>query len=129
MKAILTFTVLTIHAKGAISKMYFLKTKAIKGSGTNERVEDDEMKEIIFNNWNDEVKEGEDYAATPVIDYEEGSDVKLKCPSPINFQDCQFKAPSGKIHKIGITGKPYESGRVKGLLGVSTKILYSLQFL
>ena len=123
MKAILTLTVLTIHAKGAISKMYIVKTKATEGSGNNEGVEDDTMKEIIFNNWNDEVKEGEDYAATPVIDYEEGSDVKLKCPSPINFQDCQFKAPSGKIHKIGITGKPYESGRVKSLLGVSTKIL------
>ena len=103
MKAILTFTVLTIHAKGAISKLYFVKTKATEVSGTNEGVEDDTVKEIIINNWNDEVKKGDDYAATAVIDYEEGSDVKLKCPSPIDFQDCQFKAPSGKIYKIGIT--------------------------
>ena len=123
MKAILILTVLTIYAKGVISNMYFVKTKATEGSETNEGVEDDAMKEIIFNNWNDEVKKGEDYAATPVIDYEEGSDVKLKCPSPINFQDCQFKAPSGKTHKIGITGKPYKFGRVKSLHGVSTKIL------
>ena len=128
MKAILTFTVLTIHAKEAISKLYFVKTKATEVSGTNEGVEDDTVKEIIINNWNDEVKKGDDYAATAVIDYEEGSDVKLKCPSPIDFQDCQFKAPSGKIYKIGITGKAYESGRVKSLFGVSTKIPHSLHF-
>ena len=108
MNAALSITMLILSIKDAKSKIYLVKTNSTK--------QNDLGQVITFNNWsNDEKKVGADYAAEPNIEYGEGSNVKLSCPSPIDFKDCQFKAPTGKIHKLGISGKPYKSGRVESL--------------
>ena len=89
-----------------------MKTNVTGEPETNEGMKDDT---------DDDEKSGADYAATPVPDYQEGSDAILKCHAPLDFQDCQFKEPSGIIHKLGISGKAYKSGRVKNLHGVSQR--------
>ena len=107
MNAALSIITLILSTKEANSKIYLVKTNLTK--------QNDLGQELTFNNWSDDEKVGADYAAEPNIGYEEGSKVKLRCPSPIDFEDCQFKAPTGKIHKLGISGKPYKSGRVENL--------------
>jgi len=112
MNTILTFTMLTLYTNGIYSKkIYLVKTNVTGEPETNEGMKDDTDDD------NDE-KSGADYAATPVPDHKEGSDVHLKCHAPVDFQDCQFKEPSGIIHKLGISGNAYKSGRVKNLHGV-----------
>ena len=113
---------LALCANGIYSKrIYLVETNAANETEANEGMKDVTENEVVFNHWDDDEKNGADYAATPVLDYEEGSDVKLKCPSPVDFQDCQFKAPSGKIHKLGISGNAYKSGRIRNLHGVSQR--------
>ena len=115
-------SLVTLLVKGLYSKVYLVKT-----DNTTEDVKETSTEEIIFDNLVDEEKGGMDYAAAALVrTYEEGSDLKLKCPSPIDFQDCQFKAPYGTIFKLGISGKPYRSHRVRNLHGVRHSYSYGI---
>ena len=114
MNTIFTFAVLNILIKGLNGKNYLVKTE-----NATEEAKESLTEEIVFDNLGEEEKKGMDYAAALVRTYEEGSDLKLKCPSPIDFQDCQFKAPYGEVFKLGISGKLFRSHRVQNLHGVS----------
>ena len=114
MNTVFTFAVLTILANSLNSKNYLVKIE-----NATEEVKESTTEEIVFDNLREEEKKGMDYAAAPVRTYEEGSDLKLKCPSPVDFQDCQFKAPYGEIFKLGISGKLFKTHRVQNLNGVS----------
>ena len=107
MNIALFLPVLILFTGDVESKTYLVTTNSTK--------QNDLGQENTFSNWSKDEIVGVDYAAPPTVAYEKGSSVKLRCPSPIDFQDCQFKAPSGKIHKLGISGKPYKSGRVENL--------------
>ena len=114
MNNVLILTILTLIAMKIDGKIFLVKT-----NDTEKEMEYASAKDITFKKWTDEEKGGADYSAAPSRSYEEGVDVKLRCPSPIDFQDCQFKSPSGKIHKLGTSGKPYSHDRVKNFHGVS----------
>ena len=118
MNSILISTILTLLAMKIDGKIFLVNTNA-----TEKGMDNASAKDITLNKWTDDEKGGADYSAAPSRSYEEGVDVKLRCPSPIDFQDCQFKSPSGIIHKLGTSGKPYSHDRVKNFHGVSERFL------
>ena len=113
----LILSVLCVFKNEVEGKKYLAE---IKDPTTVEKVE--------FTNWHEPKKAG-DYTIVPKLTYAEGSTLKISCKSADSFTNCQFKSPSGKLHRIGASGYPYSFGRYSNIPGINPRKVCGLQII